>query len=96
MVILTIIIFVILFCICVYERHERQKQQEAAERLKETIRDLQEKNKRLFDSLIQTEKTLSKTELRASGYERTIIDLKRELEVKSQLLKQLDRGNGND
>ena len=96
MVILTIIIFVILFCICVYERHEWQKKQGENESLKEIIRDLQEKNKRLFDSLIQTEKTLSKTELRASGYERTIVDLKRELEVKSQLLKQLDRGNGND
>jgi septal ring factor EnvC (AmiA/AmiB activator) len=96
LIVLAAIIWAFLFWLCAYERYERKQEQKAAERLKETIRALQEKNKRLFDSLIQTEKATQQAEIRVKGHEITINALKRELEVKSQLLKQLDRGNGNE
>lgn len=91
------IILLLLLAYTIYEQQQKlEQQQQENEKLKENIIEIKKHNDDLYSSLIQSEKATQKAEICAKGHEITINALKRELEVKTQLLKQLDRKNGNE
>lgn len=95
-----VIFCIILLAILAYTIYDQQKkldrQQQENEKLKANVIEIKKHNEELYASLIQAEKATQKAEICAKGHEITIAALNRELEVKTQLLKQLDRNSGNE
>lgn len=96
MVIFYLILFALL-CFTIYDQNRKLEQQKADyENLYRDFTSAKQENEKLYASLIAAEKATQQAEIRAKGHEITIAALNRELEVRGQLLQQLDRRNGNE
>jgi len=90
-------ILLALLCLAIYDQSKKLEQKKADyERLYRDFTSAKKENESLYASLIKAEKATQQAEIRAAGQEITIAALNRELEVRGQLLKQLDRRDGNE
>lgn len=91
MKIFLIILSVILFLAFFKSDGENSRLKQENEWFKNRNNELKKENEKLYDSLIKAEKETEKAEYRASGLATEIDTLQRALDVKSQLLKQLEK-----
>lgn len=91
------LILLALLCLALYDQNKQLEQKKADyEKLNRDFTSAKKENESLYASLIAAEKATQQAEICAKGHEITIAALQRELEVRGQLLKQLDRRNGNE